>query len=238
MKRIVKLTESDLSKLINRIIKEEKIMEALGGGAYTNEQPNKVEFTNSKVNTLSGEELFPTGSFKVDTKSNAFQTALTGIKGLPDGTVVEVQGGASAVGKKTGFDNTGLAMNRARAFVEALKNSGVKNVSFTILGGKVGESEVKDSPEAKKEQFVKFAIPSELGMNYQIAIDNTAVNKEPSMYKYDGKIPKPKGSNYSMLFEVVYSPDKGQYSADIAATIKDALSGKVVSVTNVTKKYK
>jgi hypothetical protein len=41
-----------------------------------------------------------------------------------------------------------------------------------------------------------------------------------------------------MLFEVVYSPDKGQYSADIAATIKDALSGKVVSVTNVTKKYK
>jgi len=237
MKRIVRLTEGDLTKLINRIVKEEKIMEALDGGAFTNEVPNKVKFTNTNVIKLSGSELFPTGSFKINTNSQVFKDSLMQIKLLPEGTEVEVQGGASAVGSKSGFNNAELAMNRARAFVEALTNNGVKNLRFTILGPIVGKSEVYNSPEAKAEQFVKYSVVSEQpGLDIQIARDNTAVNREPYQYKKDEL--KKDGLDYIMLFEVTYSPSQGQYSANIFSTIQKALKGKVISLKNVTNKYK
>jgi len=231
-----KLIISEEEKM--NILKKYSINEALAGGPRTNEVPNKVEFTYRDVKSLDGGDLFPTGSYKVDTNSASFKKAVEDLSKLPLGTKVEVQGGASAVGSDRGFDNKTLAFNRAKAFVEALTNAGVDKIYIDILGGKVGEATKYNSPEAKKEQFVKYAVSPQivLDMDVQFARDNTAVNK-PAFPPFEENKPKKKSSgNFVIVYEIEYSPDKGQYFKTIDSSVRNGLEGKILSIKNVTKK--
>lgn len=217
---------------INRT-KKQYLSEALAGGSNTTERPAQEKFTSSDVKMLSGQELFPTGSDKIDTKGSEFQGAVSDLKSLPQGTKVEVQGGASSVGSDRGYDNQALAFRRAKNFVNALIKSGVDNINFVIIKGEVGNATKYNSPEALSQQFVKYAKVKTLpGYEQTTAIETTAT-KLPYIEKVVGPLEQ---QLYKIEYEIMYDPKNKQYFKEIDKIIKSALDGKVYSIKN--KKFK
>lgn len=189
MKRTFKITEDQLKKMV----------------ATVNEQNTATPAREAKIgmttSTLGTDTLFATGKDTPDTKSpafinlaNAVASNLKGIFNSPGITKkqeIKVQGGASAVGTP-GYDNKALADRRSANMINYLTqaiNYRLQNdfkdldtrYIITQAPSVVGKATVKDSPEAKKEQFVKVSYPviSAGAVPPTTAIDTTAVGRRP-----------------------------------------------------------
>jgi hypothetical protein len=112
-------------------------------------------------------------------------------------------GGASSVGQKSGYDNTKLANRRANNFYNIVKNM-FPNVKFSLGAPIVGVATVKNSPEARKEQFVKLNIQSTKSQLYDVpAIDKTTTKLNPDARKK--KVPVKYETVYIVCFELTES---------------------------------
>jgi hypothetical protein len=179
MSKVIRLTESDLNKLVKRIVSEQIDKPTWVGGTENKRGPGPAGGGTRKVArtvTLDG-SLFKNGIDKIDTGSQAFSTGVNAIKAAADankGLTVTVIGGASAVGSKEGYNNEDLAKRRSQNFINAVKGN-VPGVNF-ITKTKVGVATVKNSPEANAEQFVKLVFTAQADVPYiSQAIDHTAV---------------------------------------------------------------
>ena len=136
---------------------------------------------------------FKTGDAEPDPTNPKFQALTNSIMDslnnpfIPKPITVKVRGGASAVGSK-GFDNKALADRRAQNTIEYLtqnisRQADVSQVNFEKLPSVVGVATIKDSPEAKAEQFVKVSYPSTKvspTSGGETAVDKTAISKKDS----------------------------------------------------------
>ncbi len=188
MKKTIRLTESDLTKLVKRIIIEQnrptiddlnkiKTAQYRGGGEGTQGDRDIVKggFRDiAKDFTIPG-GMFINGVDKIDINSPEFKDALNKIKNTfttnTKGKVdIEVQGGASKVGYERGYDNESLANRRRDNFINAIKKSlgGLSDrFNFIPKEGKVGQATIKNSPEANAEQWVKITYPDKLSVYTQ-----------------------------------------------------------------------
>jgi len=123
--------------------------------------------------------LFLNGVDKIDTNSSEFKKGVDSIKDLLNKTnnknvTITVEGGASAVGSKEGYNNEALAKRRAQNFIKEV-SSMFPTVKFENPTNKVGVATKKNSPEANKEQYVKisFDAPGLTFPRIGPAIDNT-----------------------------------------------------------------
>lgn len=189
MKRRFIIPEDKLNKLLSVLMNEQV--------GDNNAKPAREAQFKIVTTTINADSLFPTGKSDVNTQSPEFKKIVSAISKsateakdiTTSGTIsVRVKGGASAVGGP-GFNNNALADKRATNMITALKNSvgailtqaglDVNSiVKFEKLQSVVGKATVKDSPEAKAEQFVKVTYPTrELGATTPTtAIDKTATS--------------------------------------------------------------
>lgn len=175
MRQYKRLQESDLNRLAKKVIKEQH-----GYGPWMNDGPGPgaiKTYTNIRPVKMDG-SLFKNGVDKIDTNSSEFQKGVTALKNAGLGGrkfTVTVQGGASAVGSKSGYDNKSLAKRRAKNFIDSVKSL-FPNAKFEEGDHVVGIATKKDSPEANAEQFVKLGFDVEDVTTYRApAIDNTAM---------------------------------------------------------------
>lgn len=173
------------------------------GTAYTRQGGYK--FTPGSEIVLDG-NLFKLGIDKVDTTSDQFKKAINALKSIGAGTV-EIEGGASAVGSDTGYDNEALALRRANNFIKAARQEGV--TATMLAKSKVGKATVANSPEANSEQYVKIKYKEAPRGYTEIGIDNATVAKGPIMAK---DLPKStstgSGTEYKIL-KAVFPKGKG-----------------------------
>lgn len=219
MKKVVKLNESDIIRLVKKVLNEQpREMDPLVPMPNVGDRLNRTAGSKGSVeyNTvLDGKKLdgslFGNAIDKIDKTSDVYLSALNDFKKLASdvknknlGTVnINIEGGASAVGSAQGYDNNKLAQRRAQNFINAIK-ADIPNAPFMFkISSKVGKATVKNSPEAKAEQYVKITIPGVTQTNYrqgQIGRDNTAI-------RYGQPIP-PKGVNQDrpyMVLKVYYN---------------------------------
>ena len=173
MKNIIRITESDISRLVKRVINEnsrnlkEQRVEIPGGGpdSELNFKPSELKSRNLKKQTLisMGGGLFKNGVDIINITSNEFKNGLNAIKNLLNQTELPIEltivGGASKVGADKGYDNEALAKRRANNFIKAVKESLPSEKSGRIkftTSTEIGKATVKNSPEANNEQFVKI----------------------------------------------------------------------------------
>jgi hypothetical protein len=174
MKRTIKLTEKDINNLVKKVIEEQH-----GGGPWFGRAPGPatVGYREVKKPVMMDGSLFANGIDKIDTNSQQFQKGVDAIKNASSkikNLEVTVQGGASAVGNQSGYDNKSLATRRSSNFIKAIKPI-FPNVTFSVGAPIVGVATTKNSPEANAEQFVKLSFNTMGDEMYQIpAVDNTA----------------------------------------------------------------
>lgn len=126
--------------------------------------------------TIKSRNSFQTGKSEILKNSDEFKNISGEIKKCPAGATITVEGGASAVGSP-GFDNYALAQRRAQNMIKALVEIN-PNLRYQEGTHKVGKSTVKDSEDAKKEQYimVQFTKPSGEAKS-RGAVDNTSVEQ-------------------------------------------------------------
>lgn len=199
------LTESELVQLVDALTTQ-RINE------QTNAAPARDASVKFVTKTLDADSLFDTGKADPDTDSKSFNDTVDAIvnaalnKNIKKPFTVKVQGGASAVGSPK-FDNKGLADRRRDNMINFLTQDAVRRLTtelgttsglgfkqndyftFQALPSVVGKATVKDSPEAKKEQFVKVSYPvgGTVATNATTAIDKTAT-KIPGQLGTGGKL--------------------------------------------------
>lgn len=202
MKKVVKLSENDLEKIVNSVLNEQDKLNVSdlmvpGGrraaGGFNPPLPGEKYGESSGPGKLmrKGEyqpsvtmpsNLFKNGIDKIDTNSSAFKQGVDGIRkaiaSKGENINISVEGGASAVGSKEGYDNESLAQRRAQNFIRAVQSQ-FPNVKFKV-STKVGSATTKNSPEAEREQYVKLTFPGSL------SADKTAqaVDKTQLVMKY------------------------------------------------------
>jgi hypothetical protein len=203
MKKSIRLTETQLIDAINTII-EKSINEADSSTGISNASPGKEAGVKTVVKKIDADSLFATGKSEPNTNSRGFKEVVKGIVnavfngGIKKPFEIKVQGGASAVGTP-GFDNKKLADRRRDKMINVLTQEVTRQVTveldttsglgfdankyfrFVPVPSIVGVATVKDSPEAKAEQFVKVSYPTTgLGAtNATTAIDKTASGRPP-----------------------------------------------------------
>ncbi len=194
MSKIVKLTESELRKIISNIISEQP-SNIPPENKYTYKSPGSSKTTTDIIATpiTLGAGLFLNGVDKIDTSSTEYQDGIKKIQEVSkknNGSLdVTVTGGASAVGSPT-YDNEGLAKRRSQNFVNSVKDK-FPNIKFNIKTT-IGKATVKNSPEANAEQFVKLSFTeSSLKSTTTQAIDNTAAVRQ-DLVRAVKNVPKPK----------------------------------------------
>jgi len=190
MGRIIRLNESDLNKIVKKVISEQdnsiyKPTWVGGTEGHRGPGPGGVDERTSSYTVNMDGSLFKNGEDTIDTNSQEFQKGLNAISDAAFKTsmsggkpTIQIIGGASAVGQKQGYDNMSLAKRRANNFYNIVKDK-FPNVNFTIGQPVVGgpNTSIKNSPEANAAQFVKLVISgSKTDLNTRQAIDHTAVN--------------------------------------------------------------
>lgn len=141
-----------------------------GGGpdSQLNLTPGKTQSKTTIVQTpiTMGAGLFENGVDTIDKSSQEFKSGLNNLTNTLSKTElpinVTIVGGASRVGEERGYNNEALAKRRADNFLNAIKESlpsaKFNRITFSIKT-KIGSSKIKNSPEARKEQFVQLTYP-------------------------------------------------------------------------------
>jgi hypothetical protein len=162
---------------------DNKLRGQRGGGGSMSEITKGVNMDGS---------LFANGVDRIDKSSDAYNKGLQNLRALKNiidkeglnNVIVTIQGGASAVGSSQGYDNTALAKRRANNFISAIKQDLGADLPFRInVNTNVGTATVKNSPDAKAEQFVKIIYPNQTKLVLQSGgegRDNTALSQVPS----------------------------------------------------------
>jgi outer membrane protein OmpA-like peptidoglycan-associated protein len=211
---------------------EEDINEALGGGT-TNARPDKQETTLENKTIELGNNLFKLGSDKINTNSAEFKKAREIISKSGAGKIT-LQGGASSAGSKNKYDNQGLADRRANNFKKALEDSGITGSNIIVIPGIVTpNTDIPNSPEADKAQFVRFTMTKlVLNFNQEMAIDNTALAKRVvPIEKVKVKTDTKTGGNYFMDVRITFPKDKSVNT--ILGLVNGALKGVATKVVRI-----
>lgn len=166
MNKVHRITETQLTNIVKKFLNE-----ATPEGNTNSRMASLERGFTEKI----GSSLFKNGIDSIDTSNLQFLKVVNKIKNLSPDFKITIQGGASAVGSSSGYDNKSLAKRRTNNFINALKKFNVDTSRIQILPPIVGSSTVKNSPEAESEQFVKISAvkPNKI----ESAIDNTAVEK-------------------------------------------------------------
>lgn len=209
---------------------EGDVNEALGSGS-TNARPSSVTSSFENKTIELGNNLFKLGSDKINTDSKEFIRAKDIISRSKAGSIT-LQGGASSAGSKNKYDNQGLANRRANNFKKALENSGVKTPNISILPGIVTpNTDVPNSPEADKAQFVRFTLQTkEFNYIQKSAIDNTATKIIP-IDKINFNTDIKTGGNVYIDVRITFPKDKTPKS--IVDLVDGALKGVATKVVRL-----
>lgn len=167
MNRIVKLTESNLNKLVKRIIYEQQGLQlpprdltGFGPEAYPDRGDISQDANMTRETTL-GNTLFNLGSSVINTNSDEFRRALSLFGNNTIGSAI-ITPGVSAVTFRgepaNGPKNIALGQSRAKNLITALKNA-LPNLRTEFRTGEtvVGRNNIPNSEGANKEQFVKIS---------------------------------------------------------------------------------
>ena len=209
---------------------EGDVNEALGSGS-TNARPSSVTSSFENKTIELGNNLFKLGSDKINTDSREFIRAKDIISKSKAGSIT-LQGGASSAGSKNKYDNQGLANRRANNFKKALENSGIKTPNISILPGIVTpNTDVPNSPEADKAQFVRFTLQTkEFNYIQKSAIDNTATKIIP-IDKINFNTDIKTGGNVYIDVRITFPKDKTPKS--IVDLVDGALKGVATKVVRL-----
>jgi len=203
MKNIIKLTESDLMRIVKRVVSEQnKTLDKLeldnfidptvatnargkGAGVYK----SNVGYVTTKTINF-GKDKMETGSDEVKKESREYKDLVTSMSNTPKPTdgkkyKVKIIGGASAVGNSDNYDNKGLAKRRADKLKSSLIQDvpGLNNKFEITTDGVVGKSIKKNSPEAYAEQFVKIQLQLP-----QIVTDKSFIESDKTITTHGGGI--------------------------------------------------
>jgi len=182
MKNTIRLSESELISMIERIIKEDNFQGGGKGYGYYKQQLGgvvKQNFTFGKDKMKTGSDAIDTGTKEyIDLVNQLNLIMLTETVGKP---IVTVTGGASAATKTAGYDNNALALRRANNLVAQLKRDvlGIeKKVTFNVKGVVDKNATVVNSDMAYKAQFVKVSFQADVISDVRTYMerDNTAVD--------------------------------------------------------------
>lgn len=159
MKKVVRLTESDLENIVRRVIKEQKMVDVPGPPAPKSSQEFKFG------------ELFPSAQFKITDTANLKQqieNIKQFFKKFPENQQFNliVKAGESKVPNPKEFEDEGsLAKARANELNKILQSEldGVVNFklqepSITIGSTEWDPKKGKDHPDYTKEQFVNLLV--------------------------------------------------------------------------------
>jgi hypothetical protein len=187
MRKIIKLTESDLARIIKKVINEDNVQGGGTDGMGRGTGYHRETLTNNIKSSFNfGKDKMKTGSDLVDVTSSEYNKLLLQLQTIVKSSKIRgpidvtVEGGASSVGSSRGFDNTALAKSRANKLIiqltKDIPNIG-KKIKFSVKGT-VGKATKLNSPEAYKEQYVKvFFDTNEINDIKQfIELDNLTVN--------------------------------------------------------------
>ena len=221
MRKKIIITEAQIENLLNRMSNESNEMNEALGDANTIARPS---VQSAKFKTIElGNNLFKLGSDKINTNSDEFKRAKELISKSKSNEII-LQGGASSVGGPN-YDNKGLANRRAENFKRALINSGV-NIPMTISQGVVTpNTNIPNSPEANKAQFVRFTI-NQSNITDTRAIDNTAV-QNPRITGV--KAIKPSTGDYIDI-RVFFNRDKSLNILNLITSALKGIANKVVKL--------
>lgn len=199
-KKVFKLTESELISLLKDFISEQRLPSQSSQDLFDIQNskygssigPGKKfgERTTQLPVKMDG-SLFLNGIDKIDINSDAFSKGVQAIKNALQssgnkGLTIDVEGGASNVGTKEGYDNKSLAIRRAQNFINAVSKI-FPNVKFNTPTSKVGKATVKNSPEASAEQYVKISF---LGPSITAPVIGPAVDNTQQVMRIIKDIPK------------------------------------------------
>jgi hypothetical protein len=196
---------NDYKNRFNNLLESElgsvkPIVEALGGGSgdmdsitwlktrYPNGFSVPVSIKSSGKNTFSnGVDKINANDPKVKEITELVKNLLATNTGKID---VTVNGGASAVGKSQGYDNTALATRRRDNLINYLRQN-FNSKSLNLIPGavNVGKATIKDSDAAMKEQYVSVEVSAPQKLNVQIkgeVGDNTS--RDRTIYPKNDKL--------------------------------------------------
>jgi hypothetical protein len=215
MTKIVRLTESDLNRLVKKVISEQQGEGKFTGGGMG---PGGVKAKTSSYTVNMDGSLFQNGIDKIDTNSDAFNKGINAISNAISQTsisgggkpTIKIIGGASAVGQKQGYDNSSLAKRRSNNFYNIVKDR-FPNVNFIMGNPIVGVATEKNSPQANSEQFVKLVVSgTKTNLSIKQAIDHTTAKINDAAHKAKQDPPKP--IEYTTYVTVCYKVPVAYYN--------------------------
>lgn len=160
MKKVIRLTESDLEKIVRRVIKEQRMVDS---------DPSRPAPQSSQEFKFG--ELFPSAQFKITDSANLKQqieNIKQFFKKFPENQQfnLTVKAGESKVPNPKGFEEVGsLAKARANELNKILQseldgvvNFKLKQPSITIGSTEWDSKKGKDHPDYTQEQFVNLLV--------------------------------------------------------------------------------
>lgn len=192
--RKIRLTESELTNVIRKIIQEQSSVtkpisrfddfnaayQQIKNNPYSGHSRGRGVVQSKgfkKIESKMSGGLFANGVDTIDTNSTEFKQGVNAIRdAIKNESEITIEGGASKVGFKRGYNNEALAQRRANNFITAVKNMypDLANLKYNITY-KVGESQELNSDAAKAEQYVKVIYYKKGYEDFNItqAVDNT-----------------------------------------------------------------
>jgi hypothetical protein len=186
MKKRLTINESEKNDILGLYLNEQ-----LAGNAMSSIDRLKQRFPNgfNVPTTIAarGANTFANGVDTINPNNQQVNEVVQLITSMLQNTTsgeikIVVNGGASAVGSASGYDNPALAKRRRDNFINFLNTKFGNNKRVVIQAGQatVGKATVKDSDAAKQEQYVSATISGSSSMNAQVKGvegDNTNVQR-------------------------------------------------------------